>query len=158
MSERQPPKVFKSPRDLLGAEGTKLGPTEWVEITQERINLFADATDDHQWIHVDPERSAKGPFGATIAHGFLTLSLAARFLPQLLDVQGMAHGLNYGCDKVRFTNPVKCGARIRGVGEIMKVEEVKGGFQATIRVTIEIEGEERPACIADKIARYYPEQ
>tara|TARA_R110000868_G_scaffold141079_12_gene357198 strand:- start:93 stop:554 length:462 start_codon:yes stop_codon:yes gene_type:complete len=152
------PKVFKTPKDLMGSEGTMLGPTKWIEMTQERVNTFADATDDHQWIHVDPDRAATGPFGATVAHGFLTLALVAGFLPQLVDVQGMAMGVNYGLDKVRFPNVVKVGSRIRGVGEIIKVEQIKGAYQATYRITIEIEGQERPACVADKIARYYPEQ
>jgi acyl dehydratase len=152
------PKIFKAPKDLMGEDGADLGHTEWVEMTQERINLFADATDDHQWIHVDPERATTGPFGATIAHGFLTLSLAARFLPQLVDVQGMAMGVNYGCDKVRFPNAVKSGSRIRGAGEILKVEEIKGSYQVTFRITMEVEGQDRPACVVDWISRYYPEQ
>ena len=142
----------------MGAEGTALDPTGWMEMTQKRVNLFADATDDHQWIHIDPEQAAEGPFGATIAHGFLTLALAAKFLPELIDVQNIAMGVNYGCDKVRFPSAVKIGSRIRGIGKIMKVEEIKGAYQVTYRITIEIEGQARPACVADKIARYYPER
>ena len=142
----------------MGAEGTVLDPSGWMEMTQERVNLFADATDDHQWIHIDPEQAAEGPFGATIAHGFLTLALAAKFLPELIDVQNIAMGVNYGCDKVRFPSAVKIGSRIRGIGKIMKVEEIKGAYQVTYRITIEIEGQARPACVADKIARYYPER
>ena len=142
----------------MGAEGTALDPTGWMEMTQKRVNLFADATDDHQWIHIDPEQAAEGPFGATIAHGFLTLALAAKFLPELIDVQNTAMGVNYGCDKVRFPSAVKIGSRIRGIGKIMKVEEIKGAYQVTYRITIEIEGQTRPACVADKIARYYPER
>ena len=152
------PRIFKTPKDLMGAEGTALDPTGWMEMTQERVNLFADATDDHQWIHIDPEQAAEGPFGATIAHGFLTLALAAKFLPELIDVQNIAMGVNYGCDKVRFPSAVKIGSRIRGIGKIMKVEEIKGAYQVTYRITIEIEGQARPACVADKIARYYPER
>ena len=142
----------------MGAEGTALDPTGWMEMTQKRVNLFADATDDHQWIHIDPEQAAEGPFGATIAHGFLTLALAAKFLPELIDVQNIAMGVNYGCDKVRFPSAVKIGSRIRSIGKIMKVEEIKGAYQVTYRITIEIEGQARPACVADKIARYYPER
>lgn len=142
----------------MGAEGTVLGPTDWMEMTQKRVGLFADATDDHQWIHVDPERAAAGPFGVAIAHGFLTLALAAKFLPQLIDVQNISMGVNYGCDKVRFPSAVKIGSRIRGIGEIMKVEEIKGAYQVIYRIIIEIEGQKRPACVADKIARYYPDR
>ncbi|MBD24154.1 MAG: dehydratase [Candidatus Marinimicrobia bacterium] len=152
------PRIFKTPKDLMGAEGTVLDPSGWMEMTQERVNLFADATDDHQWIHIDPEQAAEGPFGATIAHGFLTLALAAKFLPELIDVQNIAMGVNYGCDKVRFPSAVKIGSRIRSIGKIMKVEEIKGAYQVTYRITIEIEGQARPACVADKIARYYPER
>jgi acyl dehydratase len=148
------PTVFKSGEEILAAVGQPLGASEWVTITQERINLFADATDDHQWIHVDPESAKTGPFGGCIAHGYLTLSLCARFLPEIVDVR-MKMGVNYGCDKIRFPNAVKAGARIRGVGELVKAENVEGGVQATIRVTIEIDGEKRPACVADTISRYY---
>jgi acyl dehydratase len=148
------PTQFKSAEEIIAAVGKPLGASEWMTVTQERINLFADATGDHQWIHVDPERARTGPFGACIAHGYLTLSLIASFLPQIVDVK-MKMGVNYGCDKIRFPNAVKVGARIRGVGELIKAEAVEGGVQATIRVTVEIEGEKRPACVADTISRYY---
>lgn len=148
--------TFEKPADLLGTEGTQIEPTDWMTVTQDRIDQFADATDDHQWIHVDPQRAKDGPFGSTIAHGYLTLSLVNKFLPQLVEVKNFSMGVNYGMEKVRFPNAVKCGARIRGRGEIIKVEEVKNGVQSTVRVTIEIEGEERPACIADTISRYFP--
>lgn len=149
------PKVFESAEALLQAIGTPLGETEWLTITQERVNTFADATDDHQWIHVDPVRAKDGPFGACIAHGFLTLSLASRFLPELIEVR-MKMGVNYGSDKVRFPSPVKVGQRIRGKGELIAVEPTKdGGVQSTLRLTIEIEGATKPACIADTISRYY---
>jgi len=149
------PKVFESAEALVQAVGTQLGETEWVSMTQERVNLFADATDDHQWIHVDPLRAKDGPFGACIAHGFLTLSLASRFLPELIDVR-MKMGVNYGSDKVRFPSPVKVGQRIRGRGELIAVEPTKdGGVQSTLRLTIEIEGAAKPACIVDTISRYY---
>lgn len=151
------PVVFASPRELVGRDGSDLGVTEWLAIDQERVNRFADATLDHQWIHVDPERAKAGPFGTTIAHGYLTLSLVSHFLPQLLEVRGARMGVNYGCDRVRFPAPVKVGARIRGAGQLTKIEETKdGGIQATVRVTIEIEGGDRPACVVDSISRWYP--
>ncbi len=149
--------VFKSPLDLEAAVGQTLGHSEWLTIDQDRINLFADATGDHQWIHVDPEKAKSGAFGTTIAHGYLTLSLVNMFLPQIIDVQGISMGVNYGCDKVRFPSPVKVNSRVRGVGELVSVENVKGGVQAVIRVTVEIEGSDRPACVVDTISRYYPE-
>ena len=148
--------VFDSPDAILAAAGTELGSSEWLTVTQERVDTFADATDDHQWIHVDPERAKDGPFGATIAHGYLTLSLVSRFLPEIVEIRGMRMGVNYGCDKVRFPNAVRVGARIRGRGEMIAAESTRdGGTQAVIRVTVEIEGEERPACVADTISRYY---
>jgi acyl dehydratase len=149
--------IFSTPADLKTAVGQDLGHSEWLEITQERINLFADATGDHQWIHVDPERAKNGPFGACIAHGYLTLSLVNMFLPQIVVVRGIRMGVNYGVDKVRFPAPVRVGARIRGSGQLISVEDVKGGVQATVRVTVEIEGGDKPACVVDTISRFYPE-
>jgi acyl dehydratase len=147
--------VFDSADAVLKAMGQPLGESQWVTITQERIRQFADATDDHQWIHLDAAKAKEGPFGACIAHGYLTLSLASRFLPEIVDVR-MKMGVNYGCDKVRFPAPVRVGARIRGKGQLVMAEPTKdGGVQATIRVTVEIEGSEKPACIADTISRYY---
>jgi len=147
--------VFDTADAVLAAVGQPLGTSEWVTITQERINQFADATDDHQWIHVDAEQAKSGPFGATIAHGYLTLSLASRFLPEIVDVR-MKMGVNYGCEKVRFPSPVKANSRIRGKGELIAAERTKdGAVQAVIRVTVEIEGQDKPACIADTISRYY---
>lgn len=146
--------AFSSAAQLMAAEGADLGVTEWVQIDQPRINQFADATDDHQWIHVDPERAKDGPFGACIAHGYLTLSLANLFLPQLIRADNLKMGVNVGCDRVRFPAPVPVGSRIRGKGEILKVEEIKGAVQSTVRVTIEIEGSERPGCVVDTISRY----
>lgn len=151
------PTVFKQPADLLSAEGQHLGYSDWITIDQDRINLFADATGDHQWIHVDPERAKDGPFGKTIAHGYLSLSLVNLFLPQLLEVQSLKMGVNYGCDKVRFPAAVPVDSRLRGGGEVISVAEVKGGVQAVVRVTVDIEGEDRPACVIDTISRYYPE-
>ncbi|MES2884064.1 MAG: MaoC family dehydratase [Pseudomonadota bacterium] len=148
-------KTFASADELIAAIGTPLGETGWLTMTQERVNTFADATDDHQWIHVDPLRAKDGPFGACIAHGFLTLSLASRFMPELIDVK-MKMGVNYGTDKVRFPAPVKVGQRIRGRGELISVEPTKdGGVQSTLRLTVEIEGSAKPACIVDTISRYY---
>lgn len=149
--------VFAHPRDLLAAVGTMLAPTDWLTIDQERIDLFAAATGDHQWIHVDPERAASGPFGKTIAHGYLTLSLANVFLPQLIDVRGFSHGVNIGTERSRFLAPVPVGSRLRGRGEILQVEEIKGAIQSTVRITIELEGSDKPACTVDTISRYYPE-
>jgi acyl dehydratase len=150
--------IIAHPRDLLGKEGLDLGVTDWRIIDQARIDLFADATGDHQWIHVDPVRAKDGPFGSTIAHGYLTLSLVNIFLPQLIDVRRFSAGINIGADGLRFLSPVPAGSRIRGKGEIVKVEEVKAGaIQSTVRVTVEIEGGSKPACIVDTISRYIPE-
>ena len=147
---------FDSVASVLAAVGTDLGTTDWVEISQERINTFADATGDHQWIHVDPERAKEGPFGACVAHGYLTLSLANLFLPQLVRYERLKMGVNYGCDKVRFPAPVKVGARIRGRGEVVAAEPVKGdGVQITVRISVEIEGADKPGCVVDTISRLY---
>ena len=150
-------KIFEKPQDLHGAEGTQLGPTDWLAIEQGRVDGFADVTEDHQWIHVDIEKAKSGPFGGTIAHGYLTMSLVNYFLPQLIEVRGFTHAVNVGADKLRFLNPVKVGARIRGIGEIVSVEDRKGAIQSVVRVTVEIEGEDKPACVVDTISRYFPE-
>lgn len=147
--------TYDHPTALLDAVGSELGPSEWMTIEQERINQFADATDDHQWIHVDPERAASGPFGACIAHGYLTMSLVNKFLPELIRVENVTMGVNYGADNLRFPNTVKAGERIRGRGEIVAVEQKPGAVQSTVRVTVEVEGAERPACVVDTISRYY---
>jgi acyl dehydratase len=148
--------VFSTPAELAASVGKHLGHSEWMEVSQDRIQLFADATDDHQWIHVDPARAKQGPFGAPIAHGYLTLSLVNRFLPEIVEVRGISMGVNYGADRIRFPAPVKVGSRIRGGAELVEVENTKdGGVQAKIRVTVEIEGGERPACVVDTISRYY---
>ena len=149
-------KVFKHPNELLEAVGETLGHSDWLSIDQDRINLFADATGDHQWIHVDPEKAKDGPFGKCIAHGYLTLSLVNLFLPQIIDVQGISMGVNVGCEKIRFPSPVPVGSRIRGVGELISAEEMKGGIQSVVRVTVEIEGSDKPACVVDTISRYFP--
>ena len=150
-------RVFKTPHELKDCVGEDLGKTDWLEIDQTRINLFADATGAHPWIHVDVEKAKEGPFGGPIAHGYLTASLANYFLPQLLDVQGTAMGVNYGCDKIRFPSPVPVGSRVRGTGTLTSVEETKdGGIQAKITVKIEVEGQDRPACVIETISRFYP--
>jgi acyl dehydratase len=141
--------------ELKKLAGSDLGTSEWIEVTQERINTFADATGDHQWIHVDPERAAEGPFGAPIAHGYLTLSLFIPLFTELLDVQGVATKVNYGLNKVRFPSPVKAGSRIRLVGKLAEVEEVPGGVQITVDGTIEIEGGTKPAAVLQSLSRFY---
>ncbi len=150
------PVTFDTPRDLLGKEGTDLGACDWLSIDQDRIDAFASVTGDDQWIHVDPVRAKDGPFGTTIAHGYLTLSLVNLFLPQILTIRSFSSGVNVGLDRLRFVAPVPVGARIRGRGEIVKVEEVKGGaIQSTVRVTVEIDGHDKPACVADTVSRYF---
>ena len=148
--------TFDNPAALLGAVGQQLGHSDWLEIDQARIDMFADATGDHQWIHVDPDKAAGGPFGKTIAHGYLTLSLANLFLPQIMQVNNVSMGVNYGCEKVRFPAAVPVGSRVRGSGEVISAEEVKGGVQVVVRMTIEIEGGDRPACVIDTISRFFP--
>ena len=151
------PTIFESPAELQKSVGEHLGYSNWLEITQGRIDLFAEATGDHQWIHVDPERAKEGPFGACIAHGYLTQSLVNYFLPEIVEVRGIAMGVNYGADRVRFPAPVPVGSRIRGGGELISAESTKdAAVQAIVRVTVEIEGSDRPGCVIDTISRYYP--
>src|SRR4029077_8797543 len=145
---------FDGPKALLDAVGADLGTTDWLTITQEQINRFADATLDNQWIHVDTERAKAGPFGAPIAHGYLTMSLAAYFLGQLVRVSGISMGINYGADKVRFPSPVPVGSKLRAHGELMDAKEVPGGVQVTIRVTIEREGRNKRAALIEALTRY----
>ena len=146
--------TFSSAAQLLAAEGMDLGRTDWLLLTQERINLFAEATGDHQWIHVDPERAASGPFGACIAHGYLTLALANLFMPQLMQFENLAMGVNCGTHRLRFPAAVKVGSRIRGHGQVMRVEALGQAVQAVVRMSVEIEGSERPGCVVDTISRY----
>ncbi|WP_295854144.1 MaoC family dehydratase [uncultured Microbacterium sp.] len=141
--------------DIAGLAGTDLGWSEWLEVTQDRVNLFADATDDHQWIHTDPERAKDGPFGGAIAHGFLSLSLAVKFWTELLDVTGVTTKVNYGLDKVRFISPVKVGARVRMNAVIAEVTEIAGGYQLAVDQTIEIDGGGKPAVVARGLYRFY---
>ncbi|PWI14174.1 enoyl-CoA hydratase [Streptomyces sp. Act143] len=141
--------------ELKKLAGTDLGTSDWIEVTQQRINTFADATGDHQWIHVDPERAAAGPFGAPIAHGYLTLSLFIPLFTELLDVQGVTTKVNYGLNKVRFPAPVTAGSRIRLAGRLSAVEEVPGGVQITVDGVIEIEGGAKPAAVLQSLSRFY---
>lgn len=141
--------------DVAGLAGTDLGYSEWLEVTQDRVDTFADATDDHQWIHVDPVKAADGPFGAPIAHGFLSLSLAVKFWSELLEVDGVTTKVNYGLDKVRFISPVKVGSRVRMNAVIAEVTEVTGGYQLAVDQTIEIDGGAKPAVAARGLYRFY---
>ena len=145
---------FDSLADLTNAVGTDLGATEWLTIDQDRINQFADATGDHQWIHVDVEAAKQGPFGTTIGHGYLTMSLCAPFLGQLLSVGGISMGINYGVDKARFISPVPAGGRVRGTGQIVSATEIPGGAQVVTRITIELEGAAKPAAVVDTVTRF----
>jgi acyl dehydratase len=138
---------------LPGLVGTTLGTGDWHQVTQEQVNLFADATGDHQWIHVDPEKAAQGPFGGTIAHGYLTLSLIPVLLPGVGRVEGIRMGINYGLNRVRFMAPVRVGSRVRASSTLKEVSEIPGGAQAIFEVTIEIEGVDKPACVAETVVR-----
>jgi acyl dehydratase len=146
---------FASLDELKAAVGTEVGVGEWLEISQERVNQFADATDDHQWIHIDPERAASGPFGTTIAHGFLTLSLIPGLVDGMTRVEGVTMGVNYGVNKVRFPAPVPVGSRVRARVEVLTVDDVPGGSQVVSKVTIEREGGDKPVCVAETVARFY---
>ena len=150
------PVTFDSVDSVLEAQGLALGHTDWLQIDQQRIDTFATATGDHQWIHVDPLRAQAGPFGVCIAHGFLTLALANLFLPQLVRYEGLRMGVNYGCDKVRFPAPVPVGARLRGQGVLTEAKALAdGGVQMVVRITVEIENAAKPGCVADTISRLY---
>ncbi|MFC8718517.1 MaoC family dehydratase [Kitasatospora sp. NPDC057198] len=149
------PRTVHGLTDLLALGGTDLGHSQWLEIAQDRVNTFADATGDHQWIHTDPERAAAGPFGAPIAHGYLTLSLLIPLWSELLQVEGVAMAVNYGLNKVRFPSPVKVGAKIRAHGAIASVTEVKGGAEVTVDLTVEIDGGAKPAVVAQAVYRFY---
>ena len=144
-------RTFSDLAELEAAVGEELGTTDWMEITQERVNLFAEATDDHQWIHVDEERAKDGPFGGTIAHGYLTLSLLAHFNQELVRIETSGARLNYGLNKVRFPNPVKVGARIRCIATLTSLTDLPAGKQMVTNYVIEIEGETKPACVAEMV-------
>ncbi|MGW7512475.1 MaoC family dehydratase [Streptomyces massasporeus] len=148
-------RIFTSVDDLKSAVGEQLGYTDWLDIDQKRIDLFAEATGDHQWIHVDPEKAAAGPFGTTIAHGYLTLSLLPLFGPQLIAVEGVKMGVNYGTNKVRFPAPVPVNSRLRATATISAVDEVPGGVQVAVAFSVEREGGDKPVCVAESVARYY---
>jgi acyl dehydratase len=142
--------------DFQELVGTEIGVSDWMEITQDRVNAFADATDDHQWIHIDPGKASAGPFGGTIAHGFLTLSLAVTLSSQVeIDVGSPKMAINYGLEKVRFPAPVPVGSRIRARVGLVSVDDVQGGIQVNRQVTIEVEGEDKPAMVAETVSRYY---
>lgn len=148
--------VFRSPSEAVAAVGSALGASPWIEIDQERIDRFAKATGDFQWIHVDPVRAKDGPFGRTVAHGYLTFSLINMVLPDLIRAEGMTMGINYGADRLRFPAPVPVGSRIRAVGELVKADLLDGNaVQTTVRITMEIEGQAKPGCVADIIGRFY---
>lgn len=153
--ERMPPRVFASIADLQTAVGSHLGHSDWWEISQERVNRFADATDDHQYIHVDPERAAFTPFGGPIAHGYLTLSMAVAFVRQILEVEGIRLVVNYGLNRVRFPAPVPVGSQLRAGAELAAVEEIEGGAQVLLALTFEVEAGDRPVCVAEAVFRYY---
>ena len=148
-------RVFNGVDELRAAVGSQLGVSDWVTIDQSHIDTFAEATGDHQWIHVDEERAKAGPFGSTIAHGFLTLSLLPVLVGQTYRIDGTKMGVNYGLNKVRFTAPVPVGSRLRGSYQLLSVDDVPGGVQVANKVTIELEGSERPACVAETLTRYY---
>ena len=147
---------FSSAEQVIADVGKALGATDWLTIEQERIDLFAKATGDFQWLHVDPEKAARGPYGATIAHGFLTLSLTNMFLPELFMPDNLDWGVNYGLDRVRFPAPVIVNSRIRGVGELISATRIAdNAVQTMVRMTVEIEGKDKPGCVADALQRYY---
>ena len=148
-------RVFASPADLHDAVGEHLGSSEWHAVDQEQVNLFADATGDHQWIHVDPERAKDGPFGTTIAHGFLVLSLVPMLASQVYSLDGVRMGINYGLNKVRFTAPVPTGSKVRASVRLLSVDDIADGVHVVNQVTVELEGSEKPCCVAETVSRYY---
>lgn len=148
--------MFDSAAAVLASVGCPLGETEWMQISQQRIDQFADATGDHQWIHVDPEKASSGPFGACVAHGYLTLSLANLFLPQLVAYEGLKMGVNYGCEKVRFPAPVLVDSWVRGSGEVVAAAPLgDNGVQVTIRVTVQVRNQDKPGCVVETISRLF---
>ena len=148
-------RTFDSVADLVSIKGESIGESDWVTISQEDVNLFADATGDHQWIHVDPERAKSGPFGTTIAHGFMTLALLPRLQHQIYTVNGIKLAINYGLNKVRFPSPVPVGSKVRAQSTLVGVEDLgNGAVQATMSTTVEIEGSAKPACVAESVVRF----
>ena len=148
-------RIFETIAELQPLVGQDLATSEWITVTQERIQLFADATNDHQWIHLDAERAKAGPFGTTIAHGFLTLSLLPEMAASAFGVRETRMGVNYGLNKVRFPAPVPSGSRLRGRFKLVGYEPLEGGAQLTVQVTMEREGSDKPVCIAESIGRRY---
>ncbi len=146
-------RTFSGLDEFVAARGSQLGPTDWLEISQDRIDQFATATGDHQWIHIDPQRAATGPFGGTIAHGLLTLSLLPQFMQQLYRVDNIAMAINYGYNKGRCITPVRAGAKLRASAEISDIAELPGAVQATLTAAVEIEDSEKPAAVAESIVR-----
>ena len=150
-------KTFQTLSDLAACIGQEVAVSDWLTITQQQVNLFAEATGDHQWIHVDPEKAAAGPFGATIAHGFLTLSLLPRFFESSMEIIECRMGVNYGLNKVRFTAPVPVGSRLRARMTLLSAEPIEGnGLQMAWNVTVEREGADKPVCVAESLVRRYP--
>ena len=147
-------RIFRSSSELIEAMGNHLGYSDWIVVDQERIDLFAEATGDKQWIHVDPQKASNGPFGKTIAHGYLTLSLTNFLLPEIFQVDGISMGVNYGTDRVRFPAPLMVGSTVRAGAELVDVTEIEGGVQTVVRVTVEIEGIEKPACVVGSLSRF----
>ena len=148
-------KHFPHLQDLASAVGQEIGLSDWISVEQRRIDLFAEATGDHQWIHVDPVRAAQGPFGATIAHGFLTLSLIPELFAASFEIDDVRMGINYGLNRVRFLNPVRVGSRLRGRFKLLGYEPLEGGAQLIVEATIELEGSAKPACVAETISRRF---
>jgi acyl dehydratase len=146
---------FASIDDLRAAVGTEVGVSDWITVDQDRINLFADATEDHQWIHLDAEKAALGPFKTTIAHGYLTLSLLPRLSEGITKVEGVKMGVNYGLNKVRFPAPVPSGSKVRARFTLLSVEDIEGGIQLVTQATIEREGGDKPCCVAETVSRMY---
>ena len=146
---------FAHLHDLQALVGQEIGVSEWIGVDQKRIDQFAEATGDHQWIHVDPERAAKGPFGKTIAHGFLTLSLVPELFATAFDIGDVRMGVNYGLNRVRFAAPVRAGSRLRGHFKLLSFEPLDGGAQLTVQATVELEGSAKPACVAETVSRRY---
>lgn len=154
-TDQPAPTVAVGADGLVALVGRDLGPSSWVEVTQERVNRFASATEDQQWIHVDPERAAAGPFGGPIAHGYLTLSLTPVVLTEILEVKGFSLVVNYGCDRVRFPSPVPVGARVRATAVVNEVNAIAGGVQVGLTLTFRTEDGAKPACVAAIVIRYY---
>ena len=146
--------ILEAPTDLLKLVGQRLGTTDWMKVTQQQVDQFAEATGDRQWLHIDPDRAAKGPFRGTIVHGYLTLSLAPAVISQVLEIRELTAALNYGLNKVRFPSPIRVGAQIRAAVTVMSAQQKSSGVESVFTLTYEIDGEDRPACVADVIVLY----